>query len=155
MDPDALAHLALTRLQARYADIATRMAWAEMPTLLTPDARFTFDLRMGEPLVLDGPDAVAAFGEQACAMFSFYNYAPLNQVVTLTDDTHATGRAYALEVGVDASSGAWLEFYGRYHDDYAIHDGEWRFARRHFQTMATRTDGATTTYEAVTPTDAR
>jgi hypothetical protein len=154
MDDDALAHASVGRLIGRYADIATRMAWTEMPGLLTSDVTFTFDLRTGRPLVLDGPDAVVAFGAHACSMFSFYNYTSLNHVLLRSDASQATGRAYALEVGVDASSGAWLEFYGLYHDRYAIQDGEWRFARRHFQTMATRTDGVPTFYEATIPTDA-
>ena len=149
---DALAYLAITRLQNTYADIATRMAWPEMRTIALPDAVFTFDLRMGEVIELDGPEALAAFGARACASFAFYNYLPLNSVVTVTSDSSATGRFYSLEVGVDRTSGAWVEFYGRYDDRYANADGEWKFAGRAFQTMARRVDGDTTTFETTDPT---
>ena len=44
MDDDALAYVAITRLQGRYADIATRQAWDEMVDIVFGDATFTFDL---------------------------------------------------------------------------------------------------------------
>ena len=56
--------------------------------------------------------------------------------------TTATGRAYALEVGVDRASGDWIEVYGAYDDAY-VHDGRWMFSRRAFRTLAHRTGGET------------
>src|SRR5262245_46366595 len=143
---DALAYLAITRLQNSYADIATRMAWSEMRTIATPDARFTFDLRGGEPRVFDGPEALGEFGASGAAQFGFYNYLPLNTVVDVTSESQATGRFYSLEVGVDRASGTWLEFYGLYDDVYACEDGSWLFASRRFRTIALRMGGETTSY---------
>ncbi len=38
MDADALDYLAITRLQAAYADVVTRRAWRELERLFLPDA---------------------------------------------------------------------------------------------------------------------
>jgi hypothetical protein len=138
VDDDSQAYLAITRLQSRYADIVTRRAWDEMGEIATGDARFTFDLRIGEPLVFIGPVALATFGAGATAGFSFYEYLPLNTVVDVTGPTAATGRFYSLEIGVEKASGRWTEFYGLYHDDYVVDGGRWRFAARAFQTVSVR-----------------
>jgi SnoaL-like domain len=142
MDDDAVAYLAIIRLQARYADIATRRAWAEMSDVALDDARFSFALATGQSLELVGPAALAALGAQATAQFSFYEYIPLNTVVTVTSDTTATGTFYSLEVGVDAGNGEWTEFYGRYEDAYATDRGRWLFARREFRVLTSRVRSA-------------
>ncbi len=138
MDDDSVAYLAITRLQRRYADVATRRAWTEMADLARDDARFSFELVTGQSLEFVGPAALAEFGAQATAQFSFYEYIPLNTVVTVTSDTTATGTFYSLEIGVDATSAVWTEFYGRYEDVYAMDAGRWWFARRAFQVLTTR-----------------
>lgn len=141
MDMDAPAHLAITRIQGRYADIATRRAWAELADLTLSDARFSFELPTGHVLELVGPGALADFGARATARFSFYEYVPLNTVATVVNETTAAGRSYSLEIGVDATSGAWTEFYGRYDDEYARTGRGWQFARRAFRILTTRTRG--------------
>ena len=146
MDHDAQTHLAISRLQGRYADIVTRMAWTEMADIVSPSATFSFDLRSGPPIELVGLEALVAFGTRACEQFTFYLYQPLNTVLTEADEVRATGRSYALEVGEDRTSGAWVEFYGLYHDEYRLSAGGWRFERRRFQTLARRVNGATTTW---------
>ena len=83
-----------------------------------------------------------SFGPRATAQFSFYEYVPLNSVITRTGDTTATGHAYALEVGVDKTTAEWIEVYGVYDDSYR-HDGGWKFSRRAFRTLAHRTGGQT------------
>lgn len=146
MDDDSLAYVAITRLQNRYADVATRRAWAEMADLALPTARFSFDLQAGRVLEFVGPAALAEFGSRATAGYSFYEYLPLNTVVTVADDTSATGRFYALEIGVDAASGAWTEFYGFYFDEYACVESRWLFARRAFQILTHRTGSKITSF---------
>jgi hypothetical protein len=137
MDDD-LVYLAITRLQHAYADVATRRAWEEMRALALPDATFDFELPTGQALHLVGPEALGEFGRQATDSFSFYTYVPLNTVVSVTDEGHATGRFRSLELAVDGGSGDWLEFYGLYDDAYVRHEGRWRFQRRSFTTVATR-----------------
>src|SRR5262245_6994813 len=128
MEADALAYVAITRLQSAYADLATRRAWDELDALAVGDAAFTFTLPTGQTIELVGPRALGEFGRRATEGFSFYSYQPLNTVVDVTDATHASGRSYSLEVGVDASTGDWQEFYGVYDDEYVASDGAWRFA---------------------------
>ena len=55
MDDDALAYLAIIRLQRAYADVATRRAWPEFASLAIPDARFSFDTRSGKVPLEDRP----------------------------------------------------------------------------------------------------
>jgi hypothetical protein len=62
-------------------------------------------------------------------------------VVTESTARTARGRTYSLEVGEDRDTRAWVEFYGLYHDEYALVEGRWRFARRQYQTLGRRTGG--------------
>jgi hypothetical protein len=127
------------RLQRAYADIATRRAWPEMASLAIPDARFSFDTRSGRVIEVIGAMALGEFGAKATDRFSFYEYLPLNAVVTIGTTGTARGRSYSLEVGEDRDTREWINFYGFYHDDYVLVDGTWRFARRQYQTLARRT----------------
>jgi SnoaL-like domain len=138
MNDDAFAYLELMRLQRAYADIATRRAWPEIAALAIPGARFSFDTRSGRVIEVDA-GALGEFGARATAQFSFYEYIPLNAVVTIDATGTARGRSYALEVGELRDTREWINFYGFYHDDYVRLDGTWRFARRQYQTLARRT----------------
>lgn len=139
MNDDALAYLAIMRLQRAYADIATRRAWPEIAALATPDARFSFDTRSGPVIEVVGAKALGEFGAKATGSFSFYEYLPLNTVVTIGTTGTAQGRSYSLELCEDRDTREWINFYGLYHDDYALFDGTWRFARRQYQTLGRRT----------------
>jgi hypothetical protein len=141
MQDEALAYLAIMRLQRAYADIATRRAWPEIAALATPEARFSFDTRSGQVIEVVGAVAFGEFGAKTTDRFSFYEYVPLNAVVKIGSDGTALGRAYSLEVGEDRGSGEWIDFYGLYHDDYVLSGGAWRFARRQYQTLGRRTGG--------------
>jgi SnoaL-like domain len=140
MDDDALAYLAIMRLQGAYADIASRRAWSEFAPLATPDARFTFNTHSGNVFEVVGAEAFGEFGAKMTGGFSFYEYIPLNAVVTIGAAGTATGRAYSLEVAEDRDTGEWINFYGFYYDDYKQFDGGWRFAHRRYQTLARRVD---------------
>jgi hypothetical protein len=138
VNDDPASHLGITALHAAYADIASRRAWDELRTVVLPDARLTFDLGTGEPIEIVGPDALAAFGRRATAAFAFYLYQPLNTALVTSGPTNATGRFYALEIGVDRESGEWHEIYGGYDDEYRNVDGGWVFAQRAFRVLAQR-----------------
>jgi len=71
--------------------------------------------------------------------FSFYEYIPLNFVVTFDPAGTARGRSYSFEIGEDRDTGELVTFYGLYHDDYALVDATWLFTRRQYQTLARRT----------------
>jgi hypothetical protein len=114
------------------------MAWDELGSIVASDARFSFELPDGHDVDLVGPAALGEFGRRATASFSFYGYQPLNTVVHTSDAEAAAGRSYSLEVAVDRISGDWLEFYGRYDDEYVLDDHRWCFARRSFRTLARR-----------------
>ena len=66
--------------------------------------------------------------------FSFYEYIPLNFVVTIGTDGTARGRSYSLEVAEDSETGDWNEFFGVYQDEYAVFEGTVRFACCDYQT---------------------
>jgi hypothetical protein len=146
VDDDAIAYLAIQRLQRSYADIATRQAWSEVPSLAAPDARFSFDTHSGNVIEVEGAVAFGEFGAKANARFAFYEYIPLNFVVTIGRDNTARGRSYSLEVAEDRETGDWVEFYGTYEDEYAVFEGTWRFSSRHYQTYGRRTNGRLTSF---------
>jgi SnoaL-like domain len=136
-----LAYLAIQRLQRAYADVATRGAWHHVVSLLAPDCRITFDTRSGQIFEIAGADEFVQFASKMTGAFSFYELIPQNFVVTVGSDGAASGRSYSLEVGEDAKTREWLEFYGVFSDNYVLLDGEWRFSSRHYQTYARRRGG--------------
>jgi SnoaL-like domain len=142
MTDEDRAYLAIQRLQRAYADVATRGAWPEVVSLLAPDCHITFDTRSAQILEVSGADEFAQFAAKMTAAFSFYELVPQNFVVTIGPGGTAGGRSYSLEVGEDAKTGEWLEFYGVFSDEYILLDDEWRFSRRHYQTYARRRDGS-------------
>jgi hypothetical protein len=139
VDDDALADIAIGRLQRAYADVSTRRAWPEFAALATPDARFSFDTRTGDVMEVVGVDAFAEFGATMTDRFSFYEYVPLNFVATVDPAGTARGRAYSFEIGEHRDTGELVTFYGQYHDDYARVDGTWLFTRRQYRTLARQT----------------
>lgn len=139
MADDLADYIAIMRLQRAYADASTRKAWSELAALVTPDARFEFDTRTGNVFEMDGPGAFAEFADKMTGTFAFYEYVPLNFVVTSLSDDTARGRSYSFEIGEDRASGEVTTFYGWYHDEYAKVDGSWRFSRRRYESLARRT----------------
>jgi hypothetical protein len=139
VNDDALAYIAITRLQRAYADIATRKAYAEIAALATPDARFSFDTRTGDVIEVVGADAFGRFATRSTDRFRFYEYVPLNTVVKIDAAGTARGRSYSFEICEDRDTRELLTYYGMYHDDYVRVDGNWLFARRQYQTIGRRT----------------
>jgi len=139
VNDDALADIAITRLQREYADASTRKAWPEFAALATPDAQFSFDTRTGKVFEMVGLDAFVEFAATMTDRFSFYEYVPLNFVAKVDPAGTARGRSYSFEIGEDRNTGELLTFYGMYHDDYARVDGTWLFTHRRYQTLGRRT----------------
>jgi len=139
---DAETYAAIQQLQRGYADIATRMAWAEAGSVLAPEIHITFQTSSGAVYEIEGLEAYAEFGANMTG-FAFYEYLPMNFAVSPGDHGTLVGRTYSLELA-ENEAGDWLEFYGQYDDTYAKVDGEWRFTRRTYRTVKQRVTKPTT-----------
>ncbi|MGR7002932.1 nuclear transport factor 2 family protein [Yinghuangia aomiensis] len=122
MTTDSTAdYIAVTRLQADYADTVSRRAWPEFHRIFAPDALVVVDTGVGEPLRLHGPDGVSGFISGAIERFEFFQFVPLNTVVETSvggDPDAAEGRLYICELRQDRESGRWTNAFGVYHDQY-------------------------------------
>ena len=133
---DALAYLAITRLQAAYADVVTRRAWPELGDLFLPEAPVHVDTVTNPVRELVGPVQLGDFIAGAIEQFEFFEFVILNTVITVHSDDIARGRLYMVELRQAAANGHWSNAFGVYHDDYVRVDGRWRFAERHYQSLA-------------------
>jgi SnoaL-like domain len=133
---EELAYLAITRLQAEYADAVTRRAWSEFDDLFDPDATVDINKVTEGSFQLVGPHAIAEFIAKAIVRYDFFEFAILNSVVKVESPESATGRVYFVELRQDAENGMWSEAYAVYQDRYVRRDGRWMFRQRHHQTMA-------------------
>jgi hypothetical protein len=138
MTDDTAAYIAVTRLQAAYADVVTRRAWAELDSLFTPDAAISIDTVTRPVVDVTGPRAFAEFVAPAVSRFEFFEFVILNAVVDVHDDESASGRLYMVEIRQDRETKQWSNAFGRYEDDYVATDGRWRFARRRYRSLARR-----------------
>lgn len=145
MHDDTAAYIAITRLQAAYADVVSRRAWDELEGLFVPDAPVHVDTVTNPVVELVGAAALGEFIAGAVERFDVFQFVPLNTVVHVAPDDTATGRLYMVELRQDRESGEWSNAFGIYHDDYVAVDGGWRFAERSYQSLVRRfgTDRAT------------
>jgi len=135
------AIVAIQRLQAAYADAVTRRDWAAVRSLFEFDAVVRIDTRTRDPFVLDGPDAIVTFIDEAIRRFSFFEFTILNATAEVAGD-EASGRVYLCELRADAE-GTWSEAYGLYRDTYRRRAGAWRIAGRRYASLARRAPNAT------------
>lgn len=131
-----MAYLGITRLQATYADVVSRRAWAELEPLFLPDAPIHVDTLSRPVIELTGATALGEFVADAIERFEFFEFVPLNTVVHVELDETARGRLYMVELRQDRDSGEWSNAFGVYHDDYALVDSRWCFAERSYQSLA-------------------
>lgn len=136
MDKDALAYLAITRLQSAYADVVTRRAWPELDGLFVPGAPIHVDTVSNPVIEMVGAAELGRFVDDAIERFDFFEFVILSTVVDVVDASSARGRMYMVELRQDAETGEWSNAFGVYQDSYVMHDGRWRFAERHYQSLA-------------------
>jgi hypothetical protein len=136
MDTELAAYLGITRLQSAYADVVTRRAWDELGALFQTDAAIHIDTVTGDVLHFTGPDEFGAFVAGSIERFEFFEFVILNTVVDVQDGPAATGRMWMVELRQDRATGAWSNAFGVYQDSYALTEGTWRFAERHYQSLA-------------------
>ena len=130
--------VALWRLQSTYADVITRRAWAELGPLFVPDAEIHIDTVTTAPQTIVGATAFGHFVAGAIERYDHFAFVILNTVVDIDADDPdlATGRIFMCEIRHDTSSDTWQNAHGRYEDGYRRLDGRWRFAERHYRSMA-------------------
>jgi hypothetical protein len=133
LDQETIDYIAITRLQASYADMITRRAWDELPTIFCDGVRIIVDRMAGEPLNLDGPASLAAFVSNAIGHMDFFEFVILNTVIEI-DGEEAHGRMYMCEIRHDEKAGRTMS-YGLYRDHYRRDGGRWKFHARHFRVM--------------------
>ena len=145
MTDDTADYVALTRLQAAYADAVTRRAWGDLEPLFAPDARVEVDT-VSRPLVeLTGATELGRFIATAIERFEFFELVVLNTVLDIDPAGTANGRMWMVELRQERESGEWSNAFGLYRDDYVRLDGRWRFAGRRYRSRARKvgTDPAT------------
>lgn len=136
---DTIDYIAITRLQNAYADAVTRRAWKEFHDMFLADAPVSVDTVTNPVIELAGPQQVGDFIGTAVERFEFFEFVPLSTRVELRaggDADRATARLYICELRQDAASGHSTQAFGVYQDEYRRVDGQWRFARRAYQSLA-------------------
>lgn len=140
MDPavqEVVDYTGVCRLQDAYADVVTRQAWDELPSLFTPDCTIDLDLRNA---TLDFPNAteLATFIGNSLKQFEFFEFVILNRIVETTtggDPDAATGRMYMCELRQTMAAGRRTDAFGVYDDQYRRTEGRWQFSHRQYHSI--------------------
>ncbi len=133
MADETADYVAITRLQAAYADVVTRRAWPELEPLFVADAEIHIDTVTQPVIEVRGAKALGDFISRAIERFSFFEFVVLNTVI---DVSTTSARLYMVELRQDGDTGEWSNAFGLYRDRYERYDGGWRFAERHYQSLA-------------------
>lgn len=152
---DTNAYIAITRLQASYADAVTRRAWSVLGELFLPDCPVSVDTITRPVINLTGPNELGTFINGALERFDFFEFVILNTVVDVSGPDAATGRLYIVEIRHERASDEWSQAFGRYDDSYTQHDGRWRFAERRYRSLARRSAGVSEILAAADPATRR
>ena len=145
---ETIDHLAINRLQARYADAITRRAWAELGELFLPDMVLHLDTATSPARDLVGAAEIGGFIDAAVQRFAFFEFVILSSHVVLDeggDPDSASARLWMCEVRCghdsDDDQGEWTTAYGLYRDRYRRVDGRWWFAERSYRSLARTGEG--------------
>jgi hypothetical protein len=153
---DTVDHLAVNRLQARYADTVTRRAWDELGEVFLSDCVVRIDTVTRAPFELIGPVEVGDFIGTAVERFDFFEFVVLNSMVTLQVDgepDRARARVFMCEQRRSVDDAAWSTAYGVYVDELRRVDDEWRFAARSYRSLGrTGADGGVFPFPDLGPT---
>jgi len=130
-------HAAIFRLQRAYADVVSRMAFAELGELFVPDIRLLMELP-GRPKELVGPQAFGEYIARRVAHLEFFQFVLTNAVAELAadDGNRAHGHMHFHELHQDREHHRLRTLYGLYRDEYVRVDGRWWFAHRRFAPLA-------------------
>ena len=145
---DTLAPLDDVRIRAllaAYSDVVNRRAWSELDALFVTDARITLDVRSGPPRELSGPDDLREFLDEALSRFTLFMIVALNTHVLPSvdgDPDVASARTSICEIRQD-HEGEHTRAFGLYQDTFRREHGDWRFARRRYQSIARGASGDT------------
>src|SRR3954469_8726444 len=80
---ETIDYVAVSRLHAAYADIATRRAWDELDEIFVPDIPVTVDLRDRDAVQCQSRGAFGGFVSAAVVRFEFFEFVILNSRVYL------------------------------------------------------------------------
>jgi hypothetical protein len=135
---DTVDYVAITRLQATYADVVNRRAWEEFKDLFLADALVHVDMVSKPAIDLVGPLELGTFIDGAIERFAFFEFMVLNAIVDLTgsDAEAARARVFMCEVRQERDTGEFSYAFGVYHDEYKRDRGRWWFAQRRYQSLA-------------------
>jgi hypothetical protein len=107
--------------------------------LFLPDARITVDTVTGAPIELVGSAGIGGFISGAIERFEFFELVILN--VHVFADPHGANdalrsRSFTCELRQEGASGHWTNAFGLYRDELARVDGNLRYTRRRYQSLA-------------------
>jgi hypothetical protein len=142
-DRETVDYVAITRLQAAYADAVNTRSWTRLASLFAPGAQVSVNTMTRPVIELEGGDAMATFIAGAIERFEFFEFVTLNTVVDLDvddDPDHARARLFMCELRQERGTKEFSRAFGVYQDDYRRTAGGWRFAARRYQSLA-RTGG--------------
>ncbi|WP_328399990.1 MULTISPECIES: nuclear transport factor 2 family protein [unclassified Nocardia] len=131
---DLAAIEAIRQLKYRYFRTLDLKRWDEFADTLTVDVAGRYGTHaLGEPLTLDGRDAVTAFMRENLGPAVVTTHIANHPEITVTDET-ATG-SWAFEDTVIATEyGVLIRGAGYYTDSYRLDpDGRWRIAATGYQ----------------------
>jgi hypothetical protein len=129
--------VALLRLQSAYADVVTRRAWDELPTLFTPDIDIEIDTVTGAVRRCSGASEFTDFVSTAVARFDHFQFVILNSVVDIDESGDAaSGRIFMCEIRHVAEADEWSTAYGLYQDRYQRIDAGWWITARRYRSLA-------------------
>jgi len=134
---EAVAYVAIRRVQHRYADIVNRRAWHELTGVMHEQCRITIDT-VKDCWHVTGPADVGALIDRQVQRFDFFEFLALSTVMDIDAAAgRATTRLYMQEVRHHQAQGRHTNAFGIYHDVLLCEDGgNWRFAKRHYRSLA-------------------
>jgi hypothetical protein len=134
---EAVAYVALRRLQSAYADIVTRRAWDELAGIMRPDVTVEVDT-LREKVTFTGPGEIGGFIGTQLEQFDFFEFVVLNTVMRIDAAAGtATARMYMQELRQDVADGRRTNAFGVYHDAFERDgEGRWWFARRRYRSYS-------------------